>query len=130
MPPALAVAVAALTVPRFTSAQVGQVIHLTSKFAANTPDLEWMEALGNERGTRWAIISKDGFRKQNGAERQVQRQHGLSVFVLQKSWSKQPYWAMSAQLVHWWPRIVEQALETERVALEVPWAISGRFKQI
>ena len=43
MPPALAVAVAALTVPRFTSAQVGQVIHLTSKFAANTPDLEWME---------------------------------------------------------------------------------------
>lgn len=89
-----------------------------------------MEALGSERGTRWAIISKDGFRKQNGAERQVQRQHGLSVFVLQKSWSSQQYWAMSAQLVHWWPRIVDQALETERVALEVPWATSGRFKQI
>lgn len=130
MPPALAAALASLTAPRYTASQVGQIIHLTNKFPANTPDLVWLEALGSERGTRWAIISKDGFRKQNGAERQVQRQHGLSVFVLQKSWATQPYWAMSAQLVHWWPRIVDQALETERAAMEVPWSISGRFKQI
>ena len=84
----------------------------------------------DERGVRWSIISRDGFRKQKGAERQVQRQLGLSVFVLQKSWSSRRYWEMTAQFVHWWPRIVEHACATERVAMEIPWSISGRFQQI
>jgi hypothetical protein len=130
LPPAWAAAIAKLGERRFEHGQVGEVIHLTSKFPANTPDLQWLTALGEEQGTRWTIISRDGFRKQKGAERQVQRQRGLSVFVLQKSWANKPYWEMTAQLVHWWPRIVEQACATDRVAMEVPWSTSGRFTQI
>lgn|GEM_PF-465692 len=130
LPPAWAPAVAKLGDRRFESGQVGEVVHLTSKFSADTPDLQWLSALGEERHTRWTIISRDGFRKQKGAERQVQRQLGLSVFVLQKSWASKPYWEMTAQLVHWWPRIVKQACVTDRVTLEVPWSTSGRFSQI
>jgi len=130
LPPCWAVAIARLGNNRFEPGQIGEVVYLKDKFAADTPDIEWLTALGQERGTRWTIISRDGFRKQKGAERQVQRQYGLSVFVLQRSWASKPYWEMTAQLVHWWPRIVEQACATDRAAMEVPWGTSGRFQQI
>lgn len=130
LPPSWAAAVAHLGDKRFDAGLVGEVVHLTSKFPANTPDIEWLTLLGQEKSKRWTIISRDGFRKQKGAERQVQRQFGLSVFVLQKSWASKPYWEMTAQLVHWWPRIVEQSANTDRVTFEVPWSTSGRFTQI
>lgn len=84
LPPSWAAAVAHLGDKRFDAGLVGEVVHLTSKFPANTPDIEWLTLLGQEKSKRWTIISRDGFRKQKGAERQVQRQFGLSVFVLQK----------------------------------------------
>ncbi len=64
------------------------------------------------------------------AERQAIRQYGLSVFVLQSSWSSRRYWEKLSQLVLWCPRIVEQANAVERAALEVPWRISTRFRQL
>lgn len=66
----------------FLDAELGQVCHLREKFAADTKDEEWLAALGN--AGHWAIVSCDKFRKQSGAERQVIRQRGLSVFVLQR----------------------------------------------
>lgn len=101
LPPSWASAIARLGSGRFESGQIGEIVHLTDKFSANTPDLDWLTALGQERNNRWTIISRDNFRKQKGAERQVQRQYGLSVFVLQKSWASKPYWEMTAQLVQW-----------------------------
>lgn len=130
MPPVLAAAVLQLGHHRFEPGQLDQVVHLSQKFPVNTPDLEWLTSLGQAKGERWTIISRDAFRKQKGAERQVQRQYGLSVFVLQKSWASKPYWEMAAQFVHWWPRIVEQTCTTDRVAVEVPWSTSSRFTQI
>lgn len=130
LPPVWAAAVAALGNQRFDPGQVDKVVGARSKFAAGTADIAWMKELGEDRGARWTIISRDRFRKQKGAERLVQRQYGLSVFVLQKSWASKQYWEMTAQFIHWWPRIVEQACATERVAMEVPWSLSGRFTQI
>ena len=121
--------IASLCHARFEENQVGEVVTLSSKFRRNTPDVEWLEALGQERG-KWTIISQDAFRKRNGAERELLRRHNLSVFVLQSSWASRPYWEKTAQFVHWWPRIVQQACTTERVALEVPWNTSGKFRQI
>jgi len=130
MPPGHWVAgIASLSHARFEENQVGEVVTLSSKFRRNTPDVEWLEALGQERG-KWTIISQDAFRKRNGAERELLRRHNLSVFVLQSSWASRPYWDKTAQFVHWWPRIVQQACTTERVALEVPWNTSGKFRQI
>lgn len=129
MPPNMwADGVAAFSHARFDTGKVGEVVHLRAKFKANTPDIEWITALGQEGG--WAIISRDSFRKKNGAERQVLRQYGLSVFVLQNSWASKPYWEMSAQFIQWWPRIVTLACTTERATVEVPWRTSGKFQQI
>ncbi|WP_234638928.1 hypothetical protein [Delftia tsuruhatensis] len=130
MPPSLAAAIACLGADRFEPGHIDKVVHLTELFPADTQDITWLTTLGQDRGARWTIISRDGFRKQKGAERQVLRQYGLSVFVLQKSWASRQYWELSAQFVHWWPRIVAQACATEKAAMEVPWSISGRFQQI
>jgi hypothetical protein len=102
---------------------------MTEQFGASTPDMEWLEILGQERG-QWTIISQDAFRKKNGAERELLRRHNLSVFVLQRSWATRPYWDKTSQFLYWWPRIVMQACTTERAALEVPWNASGKFQQI
>jgi PIN like domain len=107
---------------------VSKVSHLRDLFPPNTPDLDWLNELAAEKG--WTIISLDAFRKSAGAERKVIRESGISVFVLQPSWAAYPYWDKTAQLVRWWPRIVEQANLVEAIAMEVPWKLSGKFKQL
>ena len=107
---------------------VDDVEHLRKRFSASTPDVSWIQTLATEKD--WAIISGDGFRKQNGVERKVLKQSGLSVFVLQRSWAHHPYWEKTAQLLRCWPRIVEQANSVEAAAFEVPWRTTGKFKQI
>jgi hypothetical protein len=113
---------------QFSDRAVGQVVHLSNKFARNTDDVAWIQALAAEK--RWTILSGDAFRKRNGVERKVIRQSGLSVFVLQPSWSSYQYWEKTAQLVRWWPRIVEQANLADGIAMEVPWRTAGKFKQL
>jgi hypothetical protein len=101
---------------------VEQVIPLKDKFAANTPDLEWLRALAIEGG--WIVVSIDRFKKST-AEREMLRRQGLTVFVLDRQWSK-PYWLQSAQLVLWWPKIVDEAKLTSKTVLRVPWRHGGK----
>jgi len=130
MPPGMWVrGIASISHARFEDNQIGEIVHLSEKFKPSTPDVEWLEALGQERG-QWTIISQDAFRKRNGAERELLRRYSLSVFVLQKSWATRKYWDKTAQFVLWWPRIVQHACTTERAALEVPWNSAGKFQQI
>lgn len=103
-------------------------MHLKERFDANTPDVDWINALAAEKN--WTILSGDAFRKGNGIERKVLRQSGLSVFVLQKSWSNYTYWEKTALLLLWWPRMVVQANAVERFAMEVPWRTAGKFNQL
>ena len=104
-------------------------MHLKEFFPGHTSDTEWIQALAKEKD--WAILSGDAFRKRNGVERKVLRESGLSVFVLQSSWSSYEYWEKTAQIIHWWPRIVAQANAVQSLAMEVPWRITGgKFKQL
>jgi PIN like domain len=107
---------------------VEQVIPLKDKFAPNTPDLEWLGALAAEGG--WIVVSIDRFKKST-AEREMLRRQGLTVFVLDPQWSK-PYWGQAAQLVLWWPKIVDVAKLTSKTALRVPWRYTSKstFEQI
>lgn len=107
---------------------VGQVVHLKTRFPASTSDTDWMQELASEKN--WTILSGDAFRKRNGVERKVLRNTGLSVFVLQNSWSSYVYWEKTAQLIHWWPRIVDQANAVQSLAMEVPWRTAGKFTQL
>lgn len=128
LPPSWAATFAAASLRSFPDTALGEVRHLREKFAANTKDQEWLTVLGEEGN--WAIVSCDKFRKQAGAERQVIRQYGLSVFVLQPSWASKRYWEKLSQFALWWPRIVEQSNAVEASTVEVPWKISSRFKQL
>ena len=101
---------------------------LRDKFLHSTPDTEWLKSLGEEGG--WAVVSADFFRSKGNAERELIRRYGLSVFVLNKSWHSHQFWPRTAQLLHWWPRIVSQANNIKSAALEVPWRTSGKFLQI
>ena len=104
------------------------VFSLREKFSPNTPDVTWLTELGNQGD--WVVVSGDFFRK-GKSERELIRKFGLNVFVLGKAWhDKHPFWARTAQLVHWWPRIVGQANTVNNTAVEVPWRTSGRFNQI
>ena len=106
------------------------VTHIKEKFPSNPPDIEWIEALADEGD--WAVISHDRFHK-NPLEKEALRRAGLTVFVLKKSWADQKNWSKAAQLVRWWPRIMEQAdLVTGGAVFEVPYNFSGkgRFQQV
>lgn len=126
LPPSLAHGIAALS--KFEPT-VKQVIHHTEKFQRNAPDDHWLQALVKEGG--WIIVSCDQFKK-SSAERELIRRHGLTVFVLDPQWAGKPYWEQAAQLVRWWPKILEVARLTSKTALRVPWRLSNRstFEQI
>jgi hypothetical protein len=125
LPPTLARGIGELS--KFDS-DIETVIPLKDRFARNTPDLVWLEALASEGG--WIVISIDRFKK-TSAEREMLRRQGLTVFVLDPQWSK-PYWVQTAQLVQWWPKILDVARLTSKTALRVPWRFSNKstFEQI
>lgn len=117
--PHLANAVGALCKPHNV-----EVLHKFERFPRNTPDVEWIDALAVEGD--WAIVSHDRFLS-NPLERDALRRHGLTVFILKKAWSAQRNWEKSAQLIRWWPRIMEQtSLVTGGAAFLVPYRLSGK----
>ena len=109
------------------SDRVREVIALCDRFSRNAPDSEWLAALAQEGG--WYIVSGDQFRKSD-AEKELIRRSGLTVFVLHKSWSSHAYWAKAAQMVAWWPRILDQASLAQKAAFRVPWRTQGKLEQI
>lgn len=130
LPPVLARVLDALSANKLPGLE--QAIPLRDKFPQDTPDITWIQALGHEGG--WFILSADQFRKHGDLERKALRQSGLIVFCLSKQWSSHHYWEHSANLLRWWPHIVEQAERLQGgAAFRVPWKLSGgkpKFEQI
>ena len=130
LPPALAGALNVLSANQLSSLE--QVIALREKFQPDTPDVTWIQALGQEGG--WFILSEDQFRKHGDLERKALRQSKLIVFCLSKQWSNERYWEKCAHLLRWWPHIVEQAEYLQGgAAFRVPWKLSAgkqKFEQI
>ena len=107
-----------------------EVQHIRDKFASNTPDHKWINALAAEGS--WCIISQDRLTK-NSLEKEALRRSGLTAFILAKGWIDHTEWEKAWHLMRWWPRIMEQAdLVTGGAAFEVPFRFSGKgqFKQI
>lgn len=98
------------------------VVALRDKFRTAAPDPEWMAALVSEGG--WVVLSIDRFTK-SAAEREMLRKQGLTVFVLDRQWSK-PYWEQASQLVRWWPNMVKMARLSSKVAMRVPWKFTNK----
>lgn len=110
--------------------RVREVVHLRDRFAPNTTDHEWIDALATEGG--WIVVSQDGFRK-NDLEREALRQSGLTIFVLQRQWTQHRHWDKAHNLVKWWPIILDHSRKMKRGgAFRVPWRLMGcgQFEQI
>jgi hypothetical protein len=58
--------------------------HLQEKFAADTPDEEWIGALGGEH--EWIVISGDYRMGKSHHGRRAWHESGLTVFFLAKGW--------------------------------------------
>ena len=102
------------------------VEHLRRMFPEDISDVEWIERLAKEG--EWAVITQDRLMR-NRLEKEAFRRSGLTAFVLTKAWASHRYWEKAAQLVRWWPRIMEQAgLVEGGAAFEVPWRFSGKGK--
>lgn len=124
LPPALALALDALSVPYGHS-----VSHLQQLYKANTPDSQWISDLATNG--EWVVITHDNLNK--GLEREALRQAGLIVFFLDSSWASHSFWDKAYQLVRWWPRVIEQSSGiTGGAAFKVKWNFSGKgkFEQI
>lgn len=124
LPPALARALHALSEPGDHA-----VRHLREKFAPNTRDSDWIEALAQESG--WSVVTHDKLNK--GLEREALRRAGLIVFFLDKGWSNHQFWGVAHNLVRWWPRIIEQSEGIRGgAAFKVPFNFSGKgqFEQV
>ncbi len=121
----LARAIAALCEPESVV-----VRHIRERFPEDTPDIDWIDALAAEKD--WAVVTQDRLTR-NPLEKEALRRSGLTAFILVRGWAHHKEWEKAAQLVRWWPRIMEQAdLVRGGAAFQVPWRWTGkgRFQQI
>jgi hypothetical protein len=100
LPPALARALHELSTPH-------EVTHLREKFKADTPDVDWIQALASERD--WVIVSGDIRISRNRDELRAWSESGLTAFFLEKAWAHLEFWTKATKLVQWWPTIMKQA---------------------
>jgi hypothetical protein len=84
-----------------------EIIHLTDKFAANTPDAQWMRGLAGELD--WVIISGDIRIGKNLHEVQAWRAAGHTIFFLKPGWITQPVWTQAWKFMKCFPEIVAVA---------------------
>lgn len=114
----------------FIKDDVEKVVHLTDLFESKVQDVDWIGEL--TRSGPWCIVSIDRFKKHHNAEREALRKGGHMVFVLEKQWSGQPFWAKAERLVGWWPHMVSRARIQAGGMLSVPFShrTGAKFKPI
>lgn len=84
-----------------------QVIHLKDRFAANTVDETWMNALAREQN--WVIISGDLRIRKNPHEVEAWKAAGHTVFFLKDRWIELDFWRQAWKFVKCFPEILTTA---------------------
>jgi len=92
-----------------------QVFHLKNRFAADTPDEDWMKQLSYEQD--WVIVSGDVRITKNEHELAAWRAAGHTTFFLKKGWVHIPFWEQVQKFVKCFPSILEKASRAERGSL-------------
>lgn len=88
------------------------IVHLRKNFPANTKDPEWIRALGEEGD--WIIVSGDPRISRGKAEQQAWQESRLTAFFFGDGWASRKYWNQAEDLVHWWPKIVLEAVKAPK----------------
>ena len=104
------------------------VSHLRDKFPRDAKDKDWIRALGREGD--WIIVSGDSRILTTPELKNEWAQARLTAFFLASQWMNAPYWHQIANLVKWWPAIVDQSRLVEHGSgFEVPFRTS-RLKPV
>jgi hypothetical protein len=102
------------------------VKHSTEIAERGAKDVDLFKVLSDEK---YEIHITQDHHQRKQIERKAIADAGLIVFVLAKSWSTQPFWIKSAQLVRWWPLVIDHASRMKPPAcFRVPWKIQGQGK--
>lgn len=83
-----------------------KVIHLQDEYAANTPDLKWLEFLGTSRD--WNVISCDAFNKTK-EEKEAIRRLARCTFTFAGGYANLPIWTQAYKIVQRWPEVLKGA---------------------
>lgn len=89
-----------------------EVVHLRSKFTADTPDVEWMGGLAAEEG--WIILSGDTNIRRNPHEIEAWKTAGHTMFFLKSGWMHLQGFEQAAKLFHRFPDILKLAEKAPR----------------
>lgn len=92
------------------------IVALREKFAANTTDVEWINALHQEGG--WAVVTRDLHIRTRPHERAALDGANIVFFFLAGAWRKSTVEDTAARLIRWIPKI----------ATQTTLAASGRFE--
>jgi hypothetical protein len=86
-----------------------EIIHLRDRYPGEegVKDIDWIQALGSEG--EWIIISGDLRITRNPIERAAWMESGLTGFFFGDAWASMAFWKLAADLIDWWPRIVDKA---------------------
>jgi hypothetical protein len=84
-----------------------QVTHLKEKFPPNIGDVDWMNALAEEKG--WIIVTADVNIGKNPHEIEAWKQAGHTIFFLKPGWLKMPFWDQAQKFVKCFPEILKKA---------------------
>jgi hypothetical protein len=83
------------------------VIHLKERFAPDTSDVDWMNALAVESG--WIILSADTATSRNPHEVEAWKRAGHPIFFFKYAWLQQTVWEQASRLFHLFPEILKRA---------------------
>jgi len=100
----------ARAIAELAQAQGIEVIHLSQKFERNTRDVDWIRQLHEDHEDEeddWIIVSGDTRISRSKAERATWHESRLTAFFLDNGWSSKKFWVQAAELVRWWPLILE-----------------------
>ncbi len=81
-------------------------IHLRELFPPNTPDEQWLPAVG---AAAHILITCDLNINRKSAEREALRGHRVTALFFQKAFMKRTTWEKALWLLRHWPKLHEQA---------------------
>jgi hypothetical protein len=96
-----------------------QIVALREKFAADTPDLEWIKALDAEGG--WAVLTRDFRIRTRPHEKAALDRSRVVYFFVAGSWRKCNVEETAARLIRLIPKMAAQTELAESGRFELPF---------
>lgn len=111
------------------SSQGDFAVALRDKFSPSTPDIQWIAALGAEKG--WCVVSADLRIARNRAEIAAWRQTDLVGFFMKPALASLEPVSQTARLLFWLPILENQMRIISGPALfELPLKASSGLRQL